>query len=251
MGKKDRKSMEELWSKRFDEEAEHAEDEPLSRKAKREREKSISPILTVTLIFLALIIILPISAYLWWSSIESLSEEPTGPSIEQVMDNNDDDEVEEQLEEDEEINDSEDDELNLVDSDEEESSANVEAEEADENSDDSVSSGEEEDIEDSVSDGAVSENTPETNTPDNAQNQEIESSNQSNQEENIEESSATAEAESTPENVPAENVNSYTVKSGDNMYRIALNHGMTTNELMQLNNIQDDTVHIGQELRVE
>lgn len=31
--------------------------------------------------------------------------------------------------------------------------------------------------------------------------------------------------------------NSYTVKSGDNLYRIATNHGMTLNELLQLNGL--------------
>lgn len=248
MGKKDRKSMEDLWSKRFDEEAEDTEDGPLSRKAKREREKSISPILTVTLIFMALLIILPTSAYLWWSSRESLSEEPTGPSIEQVMKNNE--EVEEQLEEDDEINDPEDDELELADSDKEDSSVNDE--EIDKNSAELLTSAEEENSEAaSVADDVVSESAPETNANNNTQNQDTESSSQSNDEEKIEESTETTEIESTPENTSAQNVNFYNVKSGDNMYRIALNHGMTTEELMQLNNIQDETVQVGQELRVE
>ncbi|MDZ7835357.1 MAG: hypothetical protein U5K84_08430 [Alkalibacterium sp.] len=93
MSKKERQSMEELWSKRFDEEAEINE-EPLSRKAKREREKSISPILTVTLIFLALLIILPTSAYVWWSSQDEKSEDPAAPTVEQVAENSETEEAE-------------------------------------------------------------------------------------------------------------------------------------------------------------
>ena len=43
----------------------------------------------------------------------------------------------------------------------------------------------------------------------------------------------------------------YTVKTGDNMYRIALNHNMSIQELMALNNLADETVYVGQELIVE
>lgn len=42
----------------------------------------------------------------------------------------------------------------------------------------------------------------------------------------------------------------YVVKSGDNLYRIALNHGITLAELKSWNNIQDDTAVVGQKLIV-
>ena len=35
------------------------------------------------------------------------------------------------------------------------------------------------------------------------------------------------------------------------MYRIALNHGMTTEELMALNNLSSETVYVGQVLKVK
>ena len=42
----------------------------------------------------------------------------------------------------------------------------------------------------------------------------------------------------------------YTVKSGDTLYRIALNHGMTVQELKRLNGLTSDMIHIGQQLTV-
>ena len=71
MSKKDRESMEELWSKRFDEEVDYNEEQTMSRKAKREREKSISPILTVTVIFLVLVIVVTLGTYVWYSNHEA------------------------------------------------------------------------------------------------------------------------------------------------------------------------------------
>jgi len=45
---------------------------------------------------------------------------------------------------------------------------------------------------------------------------------------------------------------SYTVQAGDNLYRIALNHGMTTQELANLNGITPDTtLSVGQVLRTK
>ena len=42
----------------------------------------------------------------------------------------------------------------------------------------------------------------------------------------------------------------YTVQSGDYLNRIASEHGMTTDELRQLNNLQDDLIRVGQRLVV-
>ena len=46
------------------------------------------------------------------------------------------------------------------------------------------------------------------------------------------------------------NSGTYTVKSGDTLYRIALNHGMTVQELKRLNGLTSDMIHIGQQLTV-
>ena len=84
--------------------------------------------------------------------------------------------------------------------------------------------------------------------------------------ESVEKEEATEEPESEPEpepeiasepevepepTPPVGEGATYTVQAGDNMYRIALNHGMTTAELMALNNLTSESVFVGQELRVE
>lgn len=43
----------------------------------------------------------------------------------------------------------------------------------------------------------------------------------------------------------------YTVQAQDNLYRIALNHGMTQQELMDLNGLTSSEVSVGQVLRVK
>jgi LysM repeat protein len=235
MGKKDRQSMEELWSKRFDEEVESDEEEPLSRKAKREREKSISPILTAFLVFLLLLAILPISAYLWWSSRDSLSEEPTSPAVEQVAENEQNEEPEES--DDIVLEDIE--ESDTRDSEEEESQNESEvAAEADDGSDEESGEG--------VT-GTEDGSEPAASSDETGSDEETTDSSQ-------EEIGNTGSSDTVPaaEEEPAETGDAtyYTVEAGDNMYRIALNHGMSTEELMQLNGIQDETVYVGQELRV-
>lgn len=44
--------------------------------------------------------------------------------------------------------------------------------------------------------------------------------------------------------------NTYTVKSGDNLYRIAVNNGMTLDQIKQLNGLSSDTVSVGQVLKI-
>lgn len=43
----------------------------------------------------------------------------------------------------------------------------------------------------------------------------------------------------------------YTVKAGDNMYRIGVNNGLTVSEIMQLNGLTDETVYVGQILKLK
>ena len=208
MSKKDRESMEELWSKRFDEEVDYTDDEPMSRKAKREREQSISPILTVTVIFLALLIILPISAYAWFSNREDMSEDPSSPSVEQSLAVNDEEEPDE----------------------------------------------EEPEGEDEEPDGEENEPGPEVDPEEESEPDEEPESVQTppvTEQPSAPEPEPEPEPQPEPQPEPAGQGEYYTVKAGDNMYRIALNHGMSTEELMQLNGLTVETVFVGQELRVE
>ena len=57
--------------------------------------------------------------------------------------------------------------------------------------------------------------------------------------------------ENEPETAPEETGGTYTVKAGDNLYRIALNHGMTTEELKTLNGLSGDEVSVGTVLKVK
>ena len=233
MVKKDRESMEELWSKRFDEEVDYSEEEPMSRKAKREREQSISPVLTVTVIFLALLIILPITTYAWYLNRDVSSEEPSGPNVEQVVKDQEDDESEEEPEEVEETNEVEEEE-------------EVEEELGDE----------ETEVVENTSEETEPESTPETDSSESVTSDPVQSESQPESAE-ASESTETTESQPTPPSTeqtssvePPQGAEYYTVQAGDNMYRIALNHGMSTEELMQLNNTQDETVYVGQQLRV-
>ena len=42
----------------------------------------------------------------------------------------------------------------------------------------------------------------------------------------------------------------YTVRSGDNLYRIGLNHGVTVNQLMSANGLSNHTIHPGDVLTI-
>lgn len=54
-----------------------------------------------------------------------------------------------------------------------------------------------------------------------------------------------------PETATGTYNNSYTIKAGDNLYRIALNHGMTLDELMQANGLVSTEAQIGMVLNVK
>lgn len=52
-------------------------------------------------------------------------------------------------------------------------------------------------------------------------------------------------------NMRVSGTKTYTVKQGDNLYRIAVNHGMTQQELMNLNGLTQPVVSVGQVLQVK
>lgn len=189
MSKKDRESMEELWSKRFDEEVDYNEEQTMSRKAKREREKSISPILTVTVIFLVLVIVVTLGTYVWYSNHEANYNEPQSTTVAEKNDNAD-----------------------------------------------------------------TSEDTKEEPKKDEPKDEEPEKApeepEKAPEEPKVEEQPEKKQTEETDQS-PEAATETYVVKAGDNMYRIALNHGMTTEELMKLNGLSDESVYVGQKLNVQ
>lgn len=61
------------------------------------------------------------------------------------------------------------------------------------------------------------------------------------------------ESEEQPESTPTdgEYTGTYVVKAGDNLYRIALNHGMDLEVLKQINGITTDSIEVGTALKVK
>lgn len=57
--------------------------------------------------------------------------------------------------------------------------------------------------------------------------------------------------EETPEPLTEEYSNTYTVQPGDNLYRIALNHGMDVDVLKEINGISSNEIAVGTVLKVQ
>ena len=205
MSKKNQSSDEEIWSKRFDEDYDDLEYVSRSERSRNEKKRNgdgMSPMLTGTVIFLAILILATIFYYVWYSS---------RPMEEQMA--SDDPNVEE-------------------------------VETVDENSEPEEEPEPEPEPEPETEPEPESEPEPEPEPEQPAPEPEPEPE----PEQPAPEPEPEPEPETTP---PVESGSTYTVQPGDNMYRIALNHGMTTQELMALNNLSEETVYVGQVLQVE
>lgn len=186
----DDQQKEEAWSRKFDDEGGFSEGN-YSRTARKKAKGGISPILTTLCVFLALLIILPISVVWWYSNNKDV--EDTGSANDQVT-------------------------MNSSSSSKESSSSSSKE-----------SSSESKPAESSSAVSSSSAPVEETPAP-------------------VE---PTPPVEETPPPVEEPPVtNTYTVKAGENMYRIGQNHGMTVEEIMQLNGLSSDTVSVGQVLKL-
>ncbi|PLS38123.1 hypothetical protein CYV26_05210 [Carnobacterium maltaromaticum] len=186
----DDQQKEEAWSRKFDDEGGFSEGN-YSRTARKKAKGGISPILTTLCVFLALLIILPISVVWWYSNNKDV--EDTGSANDQVT-------------------------MNSSSSSKESSSSSSKE-----------SSSESKPVESSSAVSSSSAPVEETPAP-------------------VE---PTPPVEETPPPVEEPPVtNTYTVKSGDNLYRIAVNNGMTLDQIKQLNGLSSDTVSVGQVLKI-
>lgn len=190
----------ELWSRTFDENEGYTNGN-YSRTERKRADKAISPVLKSLWIFLALFIILPTSAYLFYTHNAQNTSGP-GPETEKLV-------VKENK------------------SDQSESSK---VEESKSESEETVES------ESEQSEAASSE--PESVESSKA----VESESQPVQESTV--------SEESTEIVESQSTSTYTVKAGDNLYRIALNHGMSTDQLKSLNGLTTDEVTVGATLVV-
>ncbi|MFL2099953.1 LysM peptidoglycan-binding domain-containing protein [Desemzia sp. FAM 23991] len=198
----------ELWSRTFDENEGYTNGN-YSRTERKKADKAISPVLKSLWIFLALFIILPTSAYIFYTHNAQNTTEPETEKL--VVKEN-------------------------------ESSESSQAEESESESMGSES----EEVEESKAVQSESETTQAeaaSSEPESAASSKVvESESQSVQESTV--------SEESTEVVESQTTNTYTVKAGDNLYRIALNHGMSTDQLKSLNGLTTDEVSVGTTLVV-
>lgn len=204
MSKRKQSSDEEIWSKRFDEDYEDLEYVSRSERNRDEKNRGhdgMSPMLTGTVIFLAVLIIATILYYVWYSNLPVQDQaSPPEPETENVAGVKDEEKENQKPESDTD-------------------------KKPDSEPEDELENDPEPETEPETEPESDSETEPEVETtPD-------------------------PEPETTPD--PEPTGETYTVQPGDNMYRIALNHGLTIDELMSLNNLSDETVFVGQVLIVE
>lgn len=220
MSKKKQSRDEEIWSKRFGEdynELEYVSRSERTKGQKYDNSDGMSPILTGTVIFLAILILATIFYYVWYSNRPSDQLRGSNDPEIETVDNNGDEEP-----------DAEEDTVAGADEEENDSEANEEP-----NPDTEPESNTEPEPQPDSDTEPEPEPEPETVTEP--------------------ETEPLPEPEPEPETTPTPTPTgeTYTVQAGDNMYRIALNHGMTTAELMALNNLTEETVYVGQVLIVE
>lgn len=63
-------------------------------------------------------------------------------------------------------------------------------------------------------------------------------------------SAASTPAPSAPAAPAAAKTNTYTVKAGDTLYKVAKAHATSVTKIQQLNNLRNSTIHVGQKLKV-
>ncbi|MER2293980.1 MAG: LysM domain-containing protein [Desemzia incerta] len=182
-----------------------------SRTERKKADKAISPVLKSLWIFLALFIILPTGVYLWYTYNDQDTTAAESETETLIVKENETD-ISEEKEVEKESSESE--------------SESEESEVAEAKSESSQAASSESSKEAESSQAVESESKP------------------------VEESAAT-ESSQAAESKPAGDSKTYTVKPGDNLYRIALNHGMSTDQLKTLNGLTTDEVAVGTVLMVK
>ncbi|WP_278902387.1 LysM peptidoglycan-binding domain-containing protein [Dolosigranulum pigrum] len=190
MSKKDMNDKEELWSKKFDEEMEEADQDTSEHKKKKSK---ISPILTGSVALLGLLIVVMIFFYVYYRGRD-------GAQVAQTSD---------QVTLQENSNDIKDLNLKARDSQKEKEEKEKKAEEQ--------------------------------------QQQQQQQQKQTQQQEQSNQQQQTPQTQQQQQSGGS----SYTVQAGDNLYRIAVNHGMTLDELLQKNGLSaNSTIQPGDTLQV-
>lgn len=209
---KKKKNQEEPWSRRFGED-ENYQGQQYSRSARKSTKKEVAPLSKVLLFLFLALLIIPFATYYWHEQTKA-NPDPSTPDQVMINKQNSSSAQEDEVE------------SNVADNQEsrrEESTADASSVASTDESESIASMDEEESSQESI----VQE----------------ESSDESSQE--VVETPETDQTEDT-----GEYANTYTVQAGDNLYRIALNHGMDLEELKTVNGLTSDVAVIGQVLKV-
>lgn len=210
---KKKDNQQEPWSRRFGED-ENYENRQYSRSARKSTKKEVAPLSKVLLFLFLALLIIPFGTYYWH---EKTKTNPNPQTPDQVMINKQESQSDE------------------------ESEAALESSVADE---------QESRREESYADvGTTSESTPPESIIEDEEPESVAIEEETAEEpEDTESEESVSEAES--EEVNPEYMNTYTVQAGDNLFRIALNHGMDLEELKSVNGLTSDVAEIGQVLIV-
>ena len=211
MSKKDMNDKEELWSKKFDEEMEEADQDTSEHKKKKSK---ISPILTGSVALLGLLIVVMIFFYVYYRGRD-------GAQVAQTSD---------QVTLQENSNDIKDLNLKARDSQKEKEEKEKKAEEE-----------KQKEQEKKEKEQERKKQQREEQRQQEQQQQQTQQQEQSNQQQQTQQTQQQQQSGGS----------SYTVQAGDNLYRIAVNHGMTLDELLQKNGLSaNSTIQPGDTLQV-
>lgn len=210
---------EELWSKKFDEEMEEADQDTSEHKKKKSK---ISPILTGSVALLGLLIVVMIFFYVYYRGRD-------GAQVAQTSD---------QVTLQENSNDIKDLNLKARDSQKEKEEKEKKAEEEKQKEQEKKEK-EQERKKQQREEQRQQEREAEQVRQQEQQQQQAQQQEQSNQQ------------QQTQQQQQQSGGSSYTVQAGDNLYRIAVNHGMTLDELLQKNGLSaNSTIQPGDTLQV-
>ncbi|WP_111973798.1 LysM peptidoglycan-binding domain-containing protein [Dolosigranulum pigrum] len=220
MSKKDMNDKEELWSKKFDEEMEEADQDTSEHKKKKSK---ISPILTGSVALLGLLIVVMIFFYVYYRGRDGAQVAQTSDQVTLQENSND-------------IKD-----LNLKARDSQKEKEEKEKKAEEEKQEQEKKEKEQERKKQQREEQRQQEREAEQARQQEQQQQQTQQQEQSNQQ------------QQTPQTQQQQQSggSSYTVQAGDNLYRIAVNHGMTLDELLQKNGLSaNSTIQPGDTLQV-
>jgi len=218
---------EELWSKKFDEEMEEADQDTSEHKKKKSK---ISPILTGSVALLGLLIVVMIFFYVYYRGRD-------GAQVAQTSD---------QVTLQENSNDIKDLNLKARDSQKEKEEKEKKAEEEKQKEQEKKEKEQERKKQQREEQGQQ-EREAEQARQQEQQQQQTQQQEQSNQQQQTQQTQQTPQTQQQQQSGGS----SYTVQAGDNLYRIAVNHGMTLDELLQKNGLSaNSTIQPGDTLQV-